>query len=280
MRGTQTWRPCGSTSPGASGSPAEQARLLATRIAHLHDIKALTSQLRTIADEEVARALPAVACGDLPATALDSSRLAAIRRGRAVPRRRTAIAQRRTGAEPGTGAGPGATVAAGTRRAAARAYSGPGPARTGCCGQGGPRGPAEPPTGSAAAIDAANLGRYPFPAWASTRRATPATSKYRSQRVVHAADLGTAVRAISRWPMPGRNSCAPPISPASPASARTWPPPVKTSPSPDYSAPMSAVNWCPLQPLGGGQLPRRRPGDLALSAANARAPDPAGQTAG
>jgi len=55
----------------------EQARLLATRISHLREIKTLTHRLRVLAQEEVARALPAVARGDLPSASLETSRLAA-----------------------------------------------------------------------------------------------------------------------------------------------------------------------------------------------------------
>ena len=142
----------------------EQARLLATRIAHLHDIKALTSQLRTIADEEVARALPAVARGDLPATALDSSRLAAADaaerdRGAELQLRNAELELNRVlGLDPAQQLrlAPAAlplaripdrarleqAVAARADLAALRAAY----------------------QGSAAAIDAANLGRYPFPA--------------------------------------------------------------------------------------------------------------------
>ena len=142
----------------------EQARLLATRIAHLHDIKALTSQLRTIADEEVARALPAVARGDLPATALDSSRLAAADaaerdRGAELQLRNAELELNRVlGLDPAQqlrlapAALPlaripdrarleQAVVARADLAALRAAYQ-----------------------GSAAAIDAANLGRYPFPA--------------------------------------------------------------------------------------------------------------------
>ena len=55
----------------------ENARLLAARVAHLHQIKSLTSQLRALADDDAQRALAAVSRGDLPAAALDTSRLAA-----------------------------------------------------------------------------------------------------------------------------------------------------------------------------------------------------------
>ena len=55
----------------------EQARLLAARISHLQTIKALTSQARAYADEDLARALRASARGDLAAVAMEVRRLAA-----------------------------------------------------------------------------------------------------------------------------------------------------------------------------------------------------------
>lgn len=55
----------------------EQARLLTARVAHLRRIKGLTSELQAMANEAVSRALPAVSRGDLPAASLEASRLAA-----------------------------------------------------------------------------------------------------------------------------------------------------------------------------------------------------------
>jgi len=143
----------------------EQARLLAARVAHLRRIKTLTAQLRALADGEVARALPAVSRGDLPATSLEASRLAA---ADAADRDRSVELQLR-GAElelnrllgldpaqqlqlaaptpplatiPPAGDLFQAAVATRTDLAALRAAY----------------------QGSAAAVDAAELGRYPLPA--------------------------------------------------------------------------------------------------------------------
>ncbi|MCB1687705.1 MAG: TolC family protein [Halioglobus sp.] len=55
----------------------EQATLLATRVVHLRQIKALTDQLRQLADGELARNLRATSRGDIPAASLEASRLAA-----------------------------------------------------------------------------------------------------------------------------------------------------------------------------------------------------------
>ncbi|MEZ5571223.1 MAG: hypothetical protein R3E64_04290 [Halioglobus sp.] len=71
----------------------EQARLLALRIAYLRQIRALTAQLRTLADAEVEHSLHAAVRGDVPESALQGRRLAA---ADAADRDRSAQLQLRT----------------------------------------------------------------------------------------------------------------------------------------------------------------------------------------
>lgn len=55
----------------------EKARLLATRIAHLQEIKSLTATMRSLSASELDHALAAVSRGDLPASGLETRRLSA-----------------------------------------------------------------------------------------------------------------------------------------------------------------------------------------------------------
>jgi len=71
----------------------EQARLLATRVIHLRQIKTLTHQLQELADGELERRLRAASRGDLAAASLEGSRLAA---ADAADRNRAAELQLRT----------------------------------------------------------------------------------------------------------------------------------------------------------------------------------------